>query len=208
MASMAGNLALSYGRLGDYNLQLEWANRAPDAWGADFGGFVEVQLAYSKGMSYGMRGRAKEVEEAITALERRMEKNLPPWIQQAWHLWKADLLMLLSKRPEALAAARAAVTSFGGLPLTNSFIGAFDRWLAATAQPGNERDEAGRLIAMHVGKISEFDSVDQIEILCAAWRIARAGAEQIQAEGALVERVRFAPSGLTALLSRLGFIQV
>jgi hypothetical protein len=206
MASMAGNLALSHGRIGDYNLQLEWANRAPHAWGTDFGGFVEIQLAYNKGMSYGMRGLTKEVEDTIAALEGRMENNLQPWIQQAWQLWKADLLMLLGRKLEALAAARLGVTGFGGQPLTSSFIGAFDRWLAATAEPGKEREEARHLIEKHVSRLSEFDSVDQIEILCAAWRTAGAGSERIQAEAALAERVRCAPPGLTSWLGRLGFI--
>ena len=177
-ALMAGNIALSYGRLGDYNLQLEWATRAPNAWGADFGGFVEVQIAYSKGMSHGMRGRAQDVEYTITALEQRIELNLPPWIEQAWQLWKADLLMLIGHRAEALVAGRLAAARFGGLPLTSSFVGAFDRWLAVTAQPGKERAEARRLIDTHLNKLHEFDSVDQVEILCAALRAAEAGVER------------------------------
>jgi DNA-binding SARP family transcriptional activator/tetratricopeptide (TPR) repeat protein len=205
-ASMAGNIALSYGRLGDYKLQLEWAMRAPNAWGADFGGFVEVQIAYSKGMSHGMRGRAQDVEATIGALEQRMELNLPPWIQQAWQLWKADLLMLIGHRTEALVAGRLAVTRFGGLPLTSSLVGAFDRWLASTAQPGEERVEAARLIRTHLQKLQEFDSVDQVEILCAALRAAEAGLERIQAEGSLRERVGYAAPGLISLLNRLEFI--
>jgi DNA-binding SARP family transcriptional activator/tetratricopeptide (TPR) repeat protein len=206
VASTAGNLALSYGRLGDYDLQLEWANRAPNAWGMDFGGFVEVQLAYNKGMSYGMRGRTQAVEETIRALEMRMEDNLPSWIQQAWHLWKADLLMLMGRKSEALATARQGVHHFGGLPLTSSFIGAFDRWLAATTQTEQERAEARRLIETHLSRLQEFDSVDQVEILCAALRSAEVGAGRIQAEGELRMRVDSAARGLTTLLSRLEFI--
>jgi DNA-binding SARP family transcriptional activator/tetratricopeptide (TPR) repeat protein len=206
VASTAGNLALTYGRIGDYNLQLEWANCAPNAWGMDFGGFVEVQLAYSKGMSYGMRGRPQDVEETIKALEMRMEHNLPLWVQQAWHLWKADLLMLIGRKSEALAVARLGVSRFGGVPLTSSFVGAFDRWLAATSQTPQERVDAKQLIEMHISSLPEFDSVDQVEILCAALRNAEAGAEQIQAEGALRKRVESAAPGLATLLTRLEFI--
>ena len=205
-ASMAGNLALSYGRLGDYELQLEWANRAPNAWGSDFGGFVEVQIAYNKGMSYGMQGRVQEVENTIVALETRMEKNLPGWIQQAWYLWKADLVMLMGRKSEAQALARSGISRFGGLPLSSSFVGAFDRWLAATSQPGEERSKARQLIGTHLNRLPEFDSVDQFEILCAALRTAEAGAERVKAEGALRDRARYAARGLTTLLSRLEFI--
>jgi tetratricopeptide (TPR) repeat protein len=205
-ASMAGNIALSYGRLGDYNQQLDWATRAPNAWGGDFGGFVEVQIAYCKGMSHGMRGRVKDVQCAIEELEQRMELNLPPWIQQAWQLWKADLLMLTGSRAEALAAGRLAATRFGGLPLTSSFVGAFDRWLAATTQGEKERAEARRLIKTHLNRLHEFDSVDQVEILCADLQAAKAGLERIQAEGVLRERVRYAAPGLVSLLQRLEVI--
>jgi DNA-binding SARP family transcriptional activator/tetratricopeptide (TPR) repeat protein len=206
VASMAGNLALSYGRLGDYDLQLEWASRAPNAWGADFGGFAEVQIAYNKGMSHGMRGRTHDVEEIILSLETRMGTNLPLWIQQAWHFWKADLLMLMGRRSEALAIARLGVANFGGLPLTSSFVGAFDRWLAATSQSEQERAEARHLIGTHLNKLSEFDSVDQVEILCAVLRTAAGGVERIQAEEVLRERARYAAPGLIALLSRLELI--
>jgi tetratricopeptide (TPR) repeat protein len=206
VASMAGNIALSYGRLGDYKLQLEWATRAPNAWGADFGGFVEVQIAYSKGMSHGMQGHTGDVEEVISALESRMELTLPPWIEQAWHLWKADLFTLIGRKAEAFSTARLGVTRFGGLPLSNSLIGAFDRWLAATAQPGQERAQARQLIETHLGKLAEFDTVDQVEILCAALQAAETGVERIRAEGALRDRMRHAAPGLASLLTRLQFI--
>jgi len=206
VASMSGNIALSYGRLGDYNLQLEWATRAPNAWGADFGGFVEVQIAYSKGMSHGMQGRTRDVEDVISALESRMELTLPPWIEQAWHLWKADLFTLIGRKAEAFTSARLGVTSLGGLPLSSSFVGAYDRWLAATSQPGPERAKARQLIEMHLSKLLEFDTVDQVEILCASLQAAENGTERIQAEGALRERMRHAAPGLASLLTRLRFI--
>jgi DNA-binding SARP family transcriptional activator len=205
-ASMAGNIALSYGRIGEYNLQLEWAMRAPNAWGADFGGFVEVQIAYSKGMSHGMRGRTQEVQDTIRQVEGRMQGSLPRWIEQAWHLWKADLLMLIGQRTEALGIGRLGVTGFGGQPLSNSFIGAFDRWLATTSQAGQERAVARRLIETHLSKLPEFDHVDQVEILGAAWRASEGGAERIHAEGALLACLRQAAPGVASLLARLEFI--
>ena len=206
LASMAGNIALSYGRLGEYNLQLEWARRAPNAWGADFGGFVEVQIAYSKGMAHAMRGRIQDAQDAIVELEKRMEEGLPRWIQQAWQLWKADLLMLIGRKTEALAIGRLGVTGFGGQPLSNSFVGAFDRWLAATSQAGREKADAKRLIETHLSVLPEFDHVDQFEILCAALRAAEAGAERIHKEGVLRAHLRHAAPGVTSLLARLEFI--
>jgi hypothetical protein len=135
-----------------------------------------------------------------------MGHNLPSWIQQAWFLWKADLLMLIGRKSEAKAVARQAVTRLGRLPLTSSFVGAFDRWLAATSETTQELSEARQLIGAHLNRLSEFDSVDQIEILCAVLRTAEPGHERLRAEEALHNHVAIASPGLVTLLRRLEFI--
>ena len=206
VASMAGNLSLSYGRLGDHALQLEWANRAPDPWGAEFGGFIEVQLAYNRGIAQAMRGKPELIVEAISKLEARMECPLPEWIQQAWQLWKADLVMLTGRRSEALGIAKAAVTRFGSAPLVSSFVGAFDRWLAVCSTTESEVGNARRLVNEHLERLAEFDALDQVEILCGALHLAANGLERLDLERELRDRVGGASPGVPALLRRLGFL--
>ena len=206
VASMAGNLSLSYGRLGNHALQLEWASRAPDPWGAEFGGFIEVQLAYNRGVAQAMRGKPELIVEAISKLEARMECPLPEWIQQAWQLWKADLVMLTGRRSEALGIAKAAVTRFGSAPLVSSFVGAFDRWLAVCCTTESEVANARRLINEHLGRLAEFDALDQVEILCGALHLTTNGLERMELEGELRDRVRRASPGVPALLRRLEFL--
>jgi tetratricopeptide (TPR) repeat protein len=206
VAAMAGNLSLSYCRLGDYDRQFEWANRAPDPWGAEFGGFVEVQLAYYKGVAQAMTGRSEVIAEIITGLEARMECALPEWIQQAWQLWKADLVMLTGRKSDALAIAKGAVTRFGSAPLVTSFVGAFDRWLAVCATTMSEIAAASRLINDHMDRLTDFDALDQIEILCGGTRLARSGLERLEIERALQDRVSRAAPGVPILLRRLEFL--
>jgi hypothetical protein len=206
VASMAGNLSLSYGRLGDYARQLEWANRAPDPWGAEFAGFVEVQIAYNRGVAEAMRGRPELIAEIVTKLEARMECTLPEWIQQAWQLWKADLVMLTGRRPEAITIARTAVSRFGPGPLVMSFVGAFDRWLAVCSTTEAERESARQVIADHLSRLTDFDALDQIEILCGAMHLAKSGVERMEIEKILAERVSQASPGVPVLLRRLEFL--
>jgi len=208
VAEMAGNLSLSYGRLGDYARQLEWANRAPDPWGAEFGGLIDVQLAYNKGVAQAMTGRPDLVTEIVTKLEARMDCSLPEWIQQAWQLWKADLVLLGGRRSDALTVARTAVSRFGPRPLALSFVGAFDRWLAVCSANDTEVGAAKRLIQTHLSSLGDFDALDQIEILCGALHLATSGIERLETEGLLRERVGQAAPGVGALLRRLGFIPI
>jgi len=206
VAEMAGNLSLSYGRLGDYTLQLEWANRVPNPWGTEFAGFIEVQVAYNKGIAHGMRGQPGLIADTIASLERRMDDSLAPWILQAWQLWKADLLALMGRRSEAIIIARRTFTCFGLSSLASSFTGALDRWLGVACAPGEQRRTARLLLQTHVGKLAEFDALDQVEILCAALELAESGAERLESEKALQERLQTTPMGVVTLLRRLEFV--
>jgi len=165
-----------------------------------------VQLAYYKGVAQAMRGRSNAIGAIITTLEARMECALPEWIQQAWQLWKADLMMLTGRRPEALAIAKAAATRFGPTPLVASFVGAFDRWLAVCSTTESEIAAARRLINDHMDRLTDFDALDQIEILCGAVHVARSGLERLEIERALQDRVRRATPGVSILLQRLEFL--
>ena len=115
-ASMAGISPCLTDGLATMTSNLEWANRAPNAGDRDFGGFVEVQIAYSKGMSYGMRGPSAGSREHDSCAETRMEKNLPGWIQQAWYLWKADLVMLMGRKSEALPQLARGIVALADCP--------------------------------------------------------------------------------------------
>jgi hypothetical protein len=146
------------------------------------------------------------IEEIIAALERRMDGSITPWILQAWHLWKADLLALMGRRSEAVDIARAGLARFGSAPLASSFTGALDRWLVLACDPGEPRWDVKLLISTHLERLTEFDALDQIEILCGALRVAETGTDRLEAERALQERIQTTPIGVINLMRRLEFL--
>ena len=204
VAGLAGNLSLCYSRLGEVDEQLRWAQSSPQPWGAEFGGFVEIQLAYCLGLGYGLRGDGPKVLGVIAALESRTPSILPEWLVQAWTLWKADLLFLLGESGEAHEVARHAAKSFGVGPLSLSFTGASDRWMSVTLQDGPQLDHLATLIAEHQARLCEFDALDQIEIQFAAAIVA---ARMRKDPSPHLERgfglLRTLPRGVGTLLRRL-----
>jgi hypothetical protein len=204
---MVGNLSLSYGRLGLYDEQAAWATRGPRPWGAEFGGFVEVQLAYNLGLANGMRGRTQAIQGIINEVESRMGRALLPWLEQAWFLWKADLLLLAGDRDGAHTTVRGALVRLGWAPLATAFAGAFARWIAVESQAGDELLGARRLISHHREQLERFDALDRLEILCAASIIESRIGESAAAIDELVKlEIRRLPRGVPALLRRLGFL--
>jgi len=207
IAGLAGNLSLCYSRLGHYEEQLSWALSAPQPWGPEFGGFVEIQLAYCLGLGYGMRGDSSKVAAVVTRLEERMPLSLAAYLQQAWSLWKADLLSLAGYTREAHEAVKSIAGTLGTAPLSLSFTGATDRWMSVVVQPGAQLQELGVLVAEHESRLSEFDALDQAEILCAGAIVtARTGGNPTSYFERLQPLLLELPRGVEALLKRLSFL--
>jgi len=162
-----GNIALCCGRLGRYSDQLNWACRAPMVTSADFAGFVEIQLAYSQALAHTMRGRPDLALPIMTALDHRLLGPVPPWILQAWALWKADLLLLCKQRQEAMAIARNALVSEEFALRSSAFAGPYARWLCVSSQSSRERSHAETILRGMAGQIGYYDALDQVEIFCA-----------------------------------------
>jgi DNA-binding SARP family transcriptional activator/tetratricopeptide (TPR) repeat protein len=171
IATVAGNIALCCGRLGLYIDQLEWAERSPLAARGDFLGFIEIQLAYSKGLAMAMLGRADKVHPIVEGLEGRLLGPIPDWMPQAWAMWKADLLLLCGQRESAVSTARRALGTNQFALLSRAFAGPYSRWLGLTAGSSEEQARALETLREMVSQISRFDALDQVEILCALSRL-------------------------------------
>ena len=166
-ASIIGNIAVCCGRLGRYSEQLEWTGKAPLPKGADFAGFVEIQIAYSRAFAYAMRERADLALKTVSDLESRLVGPIPAWMQQAWLLWKADLLLLCKQRSEAIAAAHAALREHSFVLHTPAFAGPFARWLSILEESGDDRDTHPEILSAMAARVGEYDALDQVDILCA-----------------------------------------
>jgi tetratricopeptide (TPR) repeat protein len=163
ITSIAGNLALCYSRLGRYADQLQLVGRIPPPGGSEFWGFVEMLFAYSTALSLISLGRHGRAQEVITALDKRIIEVIPDWMVQAWMLWKADLLLLMPKRSEAMNVGRAAIERFSGNLLSPSFAGPYARWIALT----QTSTRAQQIVEALNVTIEDFDAIDQAQILMA-----------------------------------------
>ena len=207
IATILGNLAIGYGRLGDFGEQLRVSTSAPRPWGGDFGGFSEVQLTYSQALALVMLGRQEEAFEAVAELDARLQGAYPSWVSQAWMLWKADLMHCAGRRDEARAVASRALYDFDLRLQSSAFAGPFARWTACLSAPGpisgNEADTLKALLA----EAGTYDALDQVEIMCAA---VTSGLLSDTEEGELYLRIRThldrLPAGVADHLQRLGVL--
>ncbi len=168
LAAIHGNLAICYGRLGDYKTQLYVSEKAPRPWGADFGGFVEILLAYCEALALIMLGRASDAIGTIERLDRRLQGAFPSWMNQAWLLWKADLLLCAGKGEEALFEATSAIQGFDFQLQSPGFAGPFSRWLGHLATLRQEKEKCREALQALLGRRGTFDALDEVEMLCAA----------------------------------------
>jgi tetratricopeptide (TPR) repeat protein len=200
-----GNLALCFGRLGEYAQQYEWAGRALDRCGGKFNGYPEVQAAYSQGFACAMLGQSDGTMKVIETIQARMPLSVPPWQMQAWALWKADLFYLLGRREVALVVARTTLEDHGLELRTPAFAGPYARWTALTAESAHEKACAVAKLDKLVGQLDRFDALDQVDILCAMSLLASSPTDYLRAAKQRVSRM---PPAVGAHLVSLGLIHV
>jgi tetratricopeptide (TPR) repeat protein len=203
-AAILGNLAICYGRLGDYKEQLKVTLSAPRPWGADFGGFVEVQLTYCEALSLVMLGCHAEALEVIERLDRRLQGALPLWMTQAWLLWKADLLLCAGRMAEAKVAASKAVYDFAFQLQSPAFAGPFARWLAFLGGAEKEGDKAWESLQELQSRSGSYDALDEVEVMCAVLSLRPNGVNAGYLSASISERLGFLPVEVTNHLRRLG----
>lgn len=167
IARISGNIALCYGRLGQYTEQLTWATNAVLTPKADFAGFSEVQWAYNQGFAHAMMGRFGLALETIHSLDNRLVGPIGTWVLQAWGFWKADLLLLCKQRDEAIASARSALLDNYFDLRTATFAGPYARWLTLATSSSDEKADAARRLSEMARVLNDYDALDQVEILCA-----------------------------------------
>jgi hypothetical protein len=112
-----------------------------------------------------MMGKVKEAIVVVGEMDARIPSLTPDWQVKAWSLWKADILLLVGKRTEALEAAHVAVADSTFGVETPAFGGPFARWMYFTR--GAARNDVEARLAEMVGNLTRYDVLDQAEILCA-----------------------------------------
>jgi len=197
IALAVGNIALCYGRLGEYTEQLIWAQKAPPFESADFAGYIEIQLAYVKAFAMALQNRRSEAVAIVRTLDDRIVGPVPAWMLQAWAMWKADLLLICGERTLATANARRALIETEYTLLNSSFAGPFSRWLTLVAESPSEKERAKRTLEEMVHQFSSYDSLDQLEVLCSLYKLT--GVDTAMGRS-ITERLACLPSAIRGQL--------
>jgi DNA-binding SARP family transcriptional activator/tetratricopeptide (TPR) repeat protein/type II secretory pathway predicted ATPase ExeA len=166
-AHQAAQIALCCFRLGEYQDAIEWSLSALTNLPGEFVGYMECMAGFYSGSSYALLGDHLKAVEAMGRLDHRMLGTTQSWLKQAWGLHKADILLLLGKSTDALAAARAALGSDIAVLHSAFFAGPFSRWIALTSLVRHSVCEAEIALAAMLTHLERYDAMDQVELLCA-----------------------------------------
>jgi hypothetical protein len=165
LGTAAGNLALCYGRLGDYQAQVEWGGRGLQYLGNRFTGYRDIQLGFARAFGNAMLGRVPAAISALSEASARIPATIPKWMKQAWSFERADVLQMLGKKREALIESAAGLE--GNELYSNTLAGPFARWLTHHAITTGQVTAARKRLQEFRSKIEIYDAVDQAEILAA-----------------------------------------
>ena len=161
------NLALCYGRVGRYEDQLKCASDPALPNEDRLMDYTDVQLAWSMALPHAIAGRLDRMRAALDESERKWRGGAEPYVCQAWGLWKADTLAAGGLLDEASRVARDAVLRYDMKLLCSAVAGVFARWVAITCDDGPHRHRAASILADMVTNLDDYDTLDQVEILCA-----------------------------------------
>jgi DNA-binding SARP family transcriptional activator/tetratricopeptide (TPR) repeat protein len=171
----SANLSLSLTRLGEYETAIRWAEQAlaNDRAAID----LAFQLPATRNciLAHAMLGRAA-VAETLLRQSQKIFTNEAGGVSQAWTLYAADSLAVLSKQNEAEAQGFLGTSGDNSRLHADFYVGSYARWVArsslacGSAAIGHERLDA------LLQNLSRYDAIDQAEILNAkAWLDAHTG---------------------------------
>jgi DNA-binding SARP family transcriptional activator/tetratricopeptide (TPR) repeat protein len=206
--SVAAQLALCCGRLGQYDGQLAWSNSALATFGSGFGGYTELQAAYYASFAYAMTGRNDTAIESMSSVRGRIPPAMPPWFTQACLLFEADILLLTGQVELALTTAREGLDSQASATLHSpSFAGVFSRWLAMTSITAHEKENTCRQLDVILANLERHDALDQAEVLCACLHLGmEASNGRTEMRKLLTQKLTELPAAVTDQLTRLGLL--
>lgn len=165
VATVATSLAIVHGRLGEYSVQIEWANKALDRLSADDPSMTSLGASYEKGLGLAFEGRDAEALSVVAQLDRKSGRGSPAWAVQASRLMKADILALTGQPARAMACARRALDASTDGPLIIDIAGVYARWTAILGISTGELQTAADLIRDRILDLRPLHARDRAEAL-------------------------------------------
>jgi predicted ATPase len=202
IGSNATGLAIAYGRIGEYPLQAQFAERsrscftARDSWRRDV-------ATYYAAFANCMMGENKTALSLIDSLESWETSTRPEWILQCLPLMKADILLAAGHKDKAAKMATEGLDRSGVEPLTESYAGMVARWLARLAAGRSEYPGSAVLKDLSED-LETHDVMDQAEILAArVWLDERNGGQWSTGRELLASALARLPAAVEHQLRRL-----
>ena len=208
-ASAAANLALCQGRLGNYAEQVTWATWGEQFVGPTFTGYRDVRLGLARAFGAAMQGDCSAAQSALTQTSNRIPSQMAPWLVQAWQLGKADVLHLCGRGKDAIREASKGLSD--GKLHNDASAGPFARWLAQVALVNADVASARKRLRELRRVLSEYEAIDQVEILAADLLLMTASGQAKRGETnalhtRLHERLAMLPAAVCQQLQRLGVL--
>jgi len=205
--SSADNIAMCHGRLGKYDDQRLWAERAGALLGPNADSWNRTRATLRIAWSLCMQGDNIEALDVAGPVLGITDFGGRPWATQAAGLFSADVLLACGEQKRAQATATETLNASGRTAASLGYVGSFARWLAMTAEATEEVGEALTTLSSQVEELARYDVLDQLEI-CAArlWLTERTGGSWREGRCLVNELLARLPGAIEVQTKRLGML--
>jgi tetratricopeptide (TPR) repeat protein len=201
----AGNTAMCFGRLGNHQEQIHWAQLSLERAYPTIPAWRVIRSRFHLAWGYAMAGEAaKAISTAETAVLDLGDS--PDWLLQGFGLLEADIYQLSGESQRARKTATEILERSGLAALSGAYAGTVARWVALTCL-GKKTEVASAVLRHARERLNELDMIDQAEVLAAiACLEATKGGRTSEILETLNERLRHLPTAIPNQLRRLGVL--
>jgi DNA-binding SARP family transcriptional activator/tetratricopeptide (TPR) repeat protein/GTPase SAR1 family protein len=209
LRTFAANIALCHCRLGNFREQLTWASTAATESNHACDFVLSLEAAFLAAMGHALLDQPAAALEALGTVPEAQLKSLTPWTRQTWYLHVADVMQVLGRGREALAAARMATTGDLDHLLLEGVAGPYARWKARLASLSPEKvPETIQEIKQLRDTRERLDRIDDLEALNAkVWLESTTGKLDEKERQEMWQLVGRMPPGVTTQLEKLGMLR-
>lgn len=205
ICTAAGNLAMTYFRVGDYENQRTWALCARKYRDKSVS-FDKVRSAGLLAIASTMLDLRKDAEHQLQDLRNEIAPTDPEYVKQWGQYHSADIIWLLGRKKEAFTAAVGAGARDLG-PITPALTGSYARWSTKLAiECGNAKEQLAVLLGLRKTR-AHLDALDRAELDCALITLCEDLAlESSEFVRGFEEALTHLPPASTLHLEKLGFL--
>jgi len=204
MFNMAHNLCLYHGRLGNYQEQRRWAEKALVCAPSSASNWDRARIRVRLAWALCMQGENKRAIEMLERVESAPDPSGRPWVQQAQELLRADVYLMAGEDSAAMLSAERGFAQTSVEPLAHAFVGTTARWRARVAAHIGDSELASKRLEQLVESLRSFDMIDQAEIVSAKlWLGRKMGEDWSDGRRMLAELLAVLPPAVEDQLRRL-----